>query len=772
MTRCRLLLWLGVIAAVISMGNASAPGQVTAEQVRESIRRGVQYLKGQQDARTGGWPDVHQQPGGLTALCVLALVNAGEPLDDPVVRAGLDYLRQLGNPQKVYATSLQTMALAAAEPKQDKLLIRRNAEWLESAQVSFGAASGGWTYTAGGGRGSPDQSNSQFAILALHEAERAGVFVSRKTWERAAEYWHNMQRQDGSWGYRSLPGTGSMTCAGLSSLIICAKNLLKGDAWVNNGQVICCGRQEPVEALERGFAWLGRNFSVRSNPAAGNKNNLTWYHYYMYGLERVGRLGGQRFIGDHDWYREGVEALLEQQDQLRGSWSSRMGHAAIETSMALLFLSKGRRPVLVSKLQHTTTDDWNHHRSDLAHLTPFVEKVWDRDLTWQVINFDQATVADLLQTPVLFISAKQQMPVTDAKKKMLQDYVNQGGFLFVESCCDGRAFDQQFRALMAELFPDSPLRLLPPDHPVWHAQQRIDPDLVRPLYGLETCCRTSVIYCPESLGCYWELARENGQTYPRKIQREVEAVLGIGANVLAYATGRELRDKLDMPVPIASNSDDDPLRRGALYIGKLQHGGGSDDAPAALVNLLRVAQNQVGLRVSTARQLLSPLDVDLPDYPLLFVHGRRSFQWSPPARQAIAAYVNNGGVIFGDAICASKPFADAFRKEMAAIFPDHDWQRVPPDHPLFTQTFRGFDIGRLRLRKAQVRQVGQPLESAAQEVTPVLEGIQIDGEFVVLFSPNDISCALENHASLDCTGYVQEDAARLGINIILYALQQ
>ena len=74
-----------------------------------------------------------------------------------------------------------------------------------------------------------------------------------------------------------------------------------------------------------------------------------------------------------------------------------------------------------------------------------------------------------------------------------------------------------------------------------------------------------------------------------------------------------------------------------MYIGKLQHGGGSDDAPAALVNLLRVAQNQVGLRVSTARQLLSPLDEDLPDYPLLFVHGRRSFQWSPPERQAIAA---------------------------------------------------------------------------------------------------------------------------------------
>ena len=29
--------------------------------------------------------------------------------------------------------------------------------------------------------------------------------------------------------------------------------------------------------------------------------------YNVYGIERVGRLSGQRFIGDHDWYREGCE---------------------------------------------------------------------------------------------------------------------------------------------------------------------------------------------------------------------------------------------------------------------------------------------------------------------------------------------------------------------------------------------------------------------------------------------------------------------------------
>jgi hypothetical protein len=274
------------------------------------------------------------------------------------------------------------------------------------------------------------------------------------------------------------------------------------------------------------------------------------------------------------------------------------------------------------------------------------------------------------------------------------------------------------------------------------------------------------------LGCYWELAKENGQVYPEPIRREIENVLGIGANVLAYATGRELRDKLDMPVPIASSEEDESLQRGSLYIGKLQHGGGSDDAPAALVNLLRIAQNQAGLRVSMARQLLSPSDAGLPDYPLLFIHGRRAFRWSVEDRKGLSQFVKNGGIIFGDAICASKPFADAFRSEMQEIFPDSEWKRVPNDHELFTDEFRGFELKQVRLRKTESRQVDRPLEANIEEVSPVLEGLEIDGNFVVLFSPFDISCAMENHASLDCTGYVAEDAARLGINIILYALQQ
>jgi hypothetical protein len=741
--------------------------QITADSAREAIRLGVNHLQKRQRAR-GNWDDHPSQRSGVTALCALALLNSGvEPSHRSIQRA-LTYLRDFGNPEMTYSTSLQTMVFCVASPDVDRLLIRRNVKWLESAQ----GPSGGWTYNASAS--GSDTSNSQFAVLALHEAQRTGVQVSRDVWRDTIKYWSKQQNSDGSWGYRGSPGTGSMTCAGVASMIIASRNVDRGDAWVHEGQITCCGKQTSNKKIERGMAWLGRNFSVTRNPSGRANANSSWLFYYLYALERVGRMSGNRFIGQHDWYREGAEMLVSRQDRLSGAWTGTvpLRNTDISTSMALLFLGKGRRPVLISKLQHSSSDQWNRHRNDIGNLTRYVETRWGLDMTWQRIDVKTASVDDLLQTPVLFISGKSGIRLTDKAKQRLRDYVNQGGFIFAEACCKSAEFDVDFRALMKELFPDSQLRLLPPNHPIWHAEQRIDPDYVRPLYGLDSCCRTSVVYCPENLGCFWELARGKSIAYPSRIQQEIDAVLGIGANVLAYATGRELREKLDMPTVRMESDAVHAIDRGSLQIAKLQHGGGSDDAPAALANLLRVTQDQLRFPVRIERQLVSPTDPKLPDFPILFMHGRRDFKFNDDERLALSRFLKNGGVIFADAICASKPFAEAFRREMELVLPGNPFRRIPSDHAIYSSAFRGYSIKTVQLRRPESRREDQPLSASVQEVAPVLEAQTVDGRVAVIFSPYDISCALENHSSMDCTGYLREDAARLGINIILFALQQ
>ncbi len=160
-----------------------ARGQVTAEQVRQAIERGVAYLKSQQNEAQGGWGEQPGYPGGVSSLCALALINCGVPLDDPELKKALEYVRQPKGPLRTYSVSLQTMVLCAAEPERDRLQIRENVAWLQQTQINSGSQIGSWWY--GEARTSGDPSNTQFAMLALYEAERVGVDVPDAIWRKA-----------------------------------------------------------------------------------------------------------------------------------------------------------------------------------------------------------------------------------------------------------------------------------------------------------------------------------------------------------------------------------------------------------------------------------------------------------------------------------------------------------------------------------------------------------------------------------------------------------
>ena len=45
-----------------------------------------------------------------------------------------------------------------------------------------------------------------------------------------------------------------------------------------------------------------------------------------------------------------------------------------------------------------------------------------------------------------------------------------------------------------------------------------------------------------------------------------------------------------------------------------------------------------------------------------------------------------------------------------------------------------------------------------------------EGRWAVVFSPLDLSCALEAHESLQCRGYTRQDAARIALNVLVYSL--
>lgn len=750
-----------------------------AAKVRKSIESGVGYLKEMQSAN-GSWRNFANR-GDMSALCTLALLNCDEPPDAPYIRRALDYVLTCPG-ETTYFVSLRIMALVAADPrgKRYRADVMKDVQWLLEAQVNQGRYRGGWDYGMHRGASSGgDSSNSQFALLALHEATRMGIKIPQKNWLDAKHYWSNAYDSEaGDFRYYANRNyeqqRGSMTCAGISSMIIIHENLADAQNGINGQFANCCQPVVGMDMVKTAFAWLAKNFTVRSNPVGRGGGDALHRLYYLYGLERAARLAGRRFIGANDWYRDGAKQLIAWQFR-SGYWETRNGHGEkdplVATSFALLFLSKGKRPVAIGKFDHGV-GDWDLHPKGIHYLTRRLEKAWDLKLNWQTVRAENSTIDDLLEAPVLFMSGKDAIGLNAKQKSNLKQYIENGGFLFAEACkgdgCgDAQKYDLAFRQLMAELFPDSDLEALDPSHPIWNAGTvPLLPNSERPLLGLQACCRTSVVYCPANLSCYWALDRpailENTQTHPKLVQR-IEYCANLGVSVVSYATGRNPKEKGETPTIVEKSKKMLPGR--VLVFPKLIHNGGDNEAPSAWRNILRNIQ-RLSLEINIEKKMISPTRDQLADHPFVFIHGRRTFSFTPDERKALRDYLEAGGFVFADAICASPEFAKSFREEMKAIL-GQPLVAIPGNHDIWTNEMYGYRLDRVVLRIKDSTAPGGFRESIQ---APAMEGAKIDGRYVVIFSRYDISCAMENSKVSECTGYTREGATQIATNIILYNL--
>jgi hypothetical protein len=767
-----------ILAYLAATGTALSQTVPTPAEVQAGIDRAVGYLLSTQGG-DGGWAEVQPYRRGASSLVVLALINAGIDPQSPAMIRALNFISD-SELDKTYSVSLQTMALCAANPNRYAAQIQRNVDWLIKAQSD----DGGWSYGEAL-RLLSDPSNSQFALLALHEAQRIGISDSeadsfKKCMDKARSYWINLQNRDGSFVYSSgMPPSGSMTAAGIASLIIVGSQSdhLQANA---KDSVNCCGNEDTgQQRIEMGLNWLGQNFNVMANPGGSNQT----YMYYMYALERVGRLAGRRYFVDRrgaqiDWYREGALALIRRQRESGGFGTSSHGNEATEVAFGLLFLAKGKRQIVINRLHYGNSLDWNLHPMAVQHLTTYTEQAWKRDLAWQTVRLSAARLEDLLEAPVLFISGSKAPNFSADEKRLLKQYVEQGGFIFAEACngdgCQGIEFERYFQNLVVELF-GSNLEKLPPDHPIWYAQTLVDPKALPKgawLYGVQTCCRLGVIYSPYSLSCRWELNLPYGNrpNYASAVQNELDTATAIGINVLTYASGKELKERLDSVSVLEEVVQRTSTDRGIFHLPVLSHNAGADDAPRAVKTLVEWLNQESPFLMSSEKRLVPIESTELQRYPLVYIHGRGKLELSDRQREALRRHVSNGGFLIASSICADQQFSDSFRREMEIVL-GQGLVQLDSGHALFSTQYNGFDIRQLTIIDPMRGGKGE-MVATTRRVPPAIEAGFIGGRMVVAFSPLDISCALESRHSLQCRGYLREDAARLGINLILYALQQ
>ena len=88
--------------------------------------------------------------------------------------------------------------------------------------------------------------------------------------------------------------------------------------------------------------------------------------------------------------------MVDQQGR-NGAW-----HDRVNTAFAVLFLSRGRHPILMNKLRYD--GPWANRPRDLANLARFGTRELERPLNWQVVNL-RRDYHDWLDSPILYVAS-------------------------------------------------------------------------------------------------------------------------------------------------------------------------------------------------------------------------------------------------------------------------------------------------------------------------------------------------------------------------------
>jgi hypothetical protein len=191
-----------------------------------------------------------------------------------------------------------------------------------------------------GERDNTDNSNTQFATLALSAAARHDVPLERALALIAVRF-HRSQVPSGGWNYHfSAPAKAedvrpAMVGAGLLGLAV-GLGLV-----ADYTQPQAAPRRIQDPAVEKGFSCLGPYIGEPLSNADAQINLYT-----LWTIERCGVLYNRRQIGGKDWYPWGVKLLLQSQGG-DGSWNH--GHyytqppaitPITDTCFALLFLKR------------------------------------------------------------------------------------------------------------------------------------------------------------------------------------------------------------------------------------------------------------------------------------------------------------------------------------------------------------------------------------------------------------------------------------------------
>jgi hypothetical protein len=744
----------------------------TNERIEHAIERGKAYVLAQQHQKSGSWdiPSPGREPrpnaqgfinvadienssqwGGTTALAAYALLATGESPREPHIAAAIEFLKQ-ANLRGTYALAMRAQvwnSMPTNRRKEFAPFAARDRDLLlkNERDPPF---RGLFRYSADKLDGY-DHSASQFGVLGLWACANMGADVRGQFWATVEESWRRNQNPTGGWNYSQLmdpklPDTPAMTAAGIATLFI-TLDMLHSDV---GGE--CRGNisHKPIDA---GVQWISDHFDRVFDPTDLN----TWPYYTLYGIERIGLASGYRFLGTHDWFKFGVERLLATQHP-NGSWADN----PIDTCFALLFLARGRNPLVMSKLQYSIADpsgkpkegNWDQRPRDCANFCRWLGHEMERELNWQIVNLS-GPVEDLHDGPILLIEGNQPLKLTAQEEEKLRQFALQGGIILGNADCASPAFTTEFKKLGTRLFPAYEFRELPANHLIytnlfdrkrWKAPMSVQ--------GISNGARELMLLIPNGDAArFWQTATYGGH----------EPAFELMANLFLYATERkDPRHRGDSWV-IAPLADVKPTA--SIKVARLEYGGNWDPEPAGWKRLAAVLRNEDAIELTAVPIKLGDGKLAASGCRVAHLTGTGSFTLSAAQRSELKEFLESGGgggggtTLIADAAGGDSAAATSLETEIAALTPSK-LRVLPRDHPaLAHMEVSAEDI---TLRPFAARQLGRASG-------PRVRGADVAGRTaVILYSPEDLSVGIVGQAVDGIVGYTPASATAVMKSLVLF----
>ena len=371
------------------------------------------------------------------------------------------------------------------------------------------------------------------------------------------------------------------------------------------------------------------------------------------------------------------------------------------------------------------------------------------------------------ELPLLYITGWTPLPkLPDEIIARLRRYVYDGGTIVIHAQCGRSEFIRSARREIARIFPNRRLAPIDTDSPLFRSYFRINEMRVRKndepfksippyLEAIYVGCRPAIILSPIDLNCGWDVVRhpiEGGILYHQ------DDALALGVNIITCALAN-LKYARSFAVEKIYYQQQQKTRD-QLVIGQIIHNGDWDPTPHGLPNLMKYVSANTTLNVQFKRDPVSLTDENAFEHPILYMTGLRDFKLTQVEIVHLRNYLANGGVLIADAAAGRKAFDIAFRRELHKVLPDAKLKPIELANPIFQTPFKITSV-----------EYTEPVKALHPDLNkPILLGITIDGSLAVIYSPFSLGNGWEQIPFDYNLGYSDEDALRLGVNILTYAI--